>query len=111
MNAYSDLAFFLRSQYSEIKPSWIVFNQSLSSEEREQTAVWYLPITLASAYEFDTLNTVVKRCMAISSSFGQEHTVTTVDQALYYSLGGLHVSINFIKAIGDHMNGSGLADV
>ena len=26
-------------------------------------------------------------------------------------LGGLHVSMNFLKAIGDHMNGSGLADV
>ena len=26
-------------------------------------------------------------------------------------LGGLRVSMNFLKAIGDHMNGSGLADV
>ena len=26
-------------------------------------------------------------------------------------LGGLHVSMNFLKAIGDHMNGSGLAGV
>ena len=58
-----------------------------------------------------------------------EHTVITVDQALYYRLmelkwslpqyqaklsprlGGLHVSMNFLEAIGDHMNGSGLADV
>ena len=101
----------------------------MSSEEREQTAVGYLPIILAPAHEFDTLNTVVKRCMAISSRFGQEHTVITVDQALYYRLmelkwslpqyqdkliprlGGLHVSMNFLKAIGDHVNGSGLADV
>ena len=125
----TDLAFFLRRQDPEIEPSWTVFNQSLSSEEIEQTAVGYLPIILAPAHEFDTLNTVVKRCMAISSRFGQEHTVITVDQALYYRLmelkwslpqyqdkliprlGGLHVSINFLKAIGDHMNGSGLADV
>ena len=81
------------------------------------------------AHEFDSFNTVVKRCMAISSRVGQEHTVTTVDQALYYRLmelkwslpqyqdkliprlGGLHVSMNFLKAIGDHMNGSRLADV
>ena len=27
------------------------------------------------------------------------------------SLGGLHISINFLKAIGDHMDGSGLADM
>ena len=73
------------------------------------------------AHDFDTLNTVVKRCMAISSRFGQEHIVITVDQALYYRLmelkwslpqyqdkviprlSGLHVSMNFLKAIGDHM--------
>ena len=121
----TDLAFFLHSQDPEIKPSWGV-NQSLSSEEREHTAVEYLPIILAPALEFDTLNTVVKRCMAISSRFGQEHTVITVDQALYYRLmalkwslpqyqdkliprlGGLHVSMNFLKALGDHMNGPGL---
>ena len=125
----TDLAFFLRRQDPEIKPSWTVFNQSLSSEEREHTTVGYLPIILAPAHEFDTLNTVVKRCMAISSRFGQEHTVITVDQALYYRLmelkwsllqyqdklfprlGGLHVSMHFLKAIWDHMNGSGLADV
>ena len=29
------LAFFLSRQDPEIKPSWTVFNQSLSSEERE----------------------------------------------------------------------------
>ena len=83
----------------------------------------------APAHELDTLNTAVKRCMAISSHFGQEHTVLTVDQALYCRLmelkwsvpeyqdkllpcqGGLHVSMNFLKAIGDHMNGSGQAEV
>ena len=112
----TDLAFFLRRQDPEIKPSWTVFNQSLSSEEREHTTVGYLPIILAPAHEFDTLNTVVKRCMAKSSRFGQEHTVITVDQALYYRLlelkwslpqyqdkliprlGGLHVSMNFLSS-------------
>ena len=125
----TDRAFFLRRQNSEIKPSWTLFNQSLPSEEPEQTAVGYLPLILAPAHELDTLNTVVKRCMAISSHFGQEHTVLTVDQALYCRLmelkwsipeyqdklipclGGLHVSMNFLKAIGDHMNGSGQAGV
>ena len=119
----------MRRQDSEIEPSWTVFDQSLSSEEREHTAVGYLPTILAPAHEFDTLNTIVKRCLAISSRFGQEHTVITVDQALYYRLmelkwslpqyqdkliprlGGLPVSMNFLKAIGDHIYGSGLADV
>ncbi|XP_063763531.1 uncharacterized protein LOC134880508 [Eleginops maclovinus] len=125
----TDMAFFLRRQDSEPKPSWTVFNQSVSSKEPEQTAVGYLPIVLAPAHEYDTLNTVVKRCMAISSHFGQEHTVITVDQALYCKLmelkwcveeyqgkliprlGGLHIAMNFLKTIGDHMAGSGLAEV
>jgi hypothetical protein len=125
----TDMAFFLRRQDSDTKPSWTVFNQSVSSEEPEKTAVGYLPIILAPAHELDTLNTVVKRCMAISSHFGQEHTVLTVDQALFCKLmelkwsveeyrdkliprlGGLHTAMNFLKAIGDHMAGSGLAEV
>ena len=63
--------------------------------------------------------------MAISSHFGQEHMVLTVDQALYCRLmelkwsvpeyqnkliprlGGLHVSMNFLKAIGNNMDGCG----
>ncbi len=106
-----------------------MFNETMSSENPEITTVGYMPIILAPAHEFDTLNTVVKRCMAISSSLGQLHTVITVDQALYCKLmelkwavpeyhtlliprlGGLHISMNFLKTIGDHMNGSGLAEV
>ena len=125
----TDMSFFLRRQDSDTKPSWTVFNQSVSPEDPEQTTVGYLPIVLAPAHELDTLNTVVKRCMAISSHFGQEHTVLTVDQALFCKLmelkwsveeyqdkliprlGGLHTAMNFLKAIGDHMAGSGLAEV
>ena len=125
----TDLAFFLCRQDSETRPSWTVFNQSISSAEPEQTAAGFLPIILAPAHELNTLNTVVKRFMAISAHFGQEYTVITVDQALYCRLmelkwcvaeykdkliprlGGLHISMNFLKAIGDHMNGSGLNEV
>lgn len=67
--------------------------------------------------------------MAISSHYEQEYTVLTVDHALYCRLiklkwsvpvyqdkliprlGGLHISVMFLKAIGDHRNGSGLARV
>ena len=125
----TDLAFFMQRQDSEVKDSWTVFNQFLSSDQTEQTAIGYLPIILAPAHEYDTLNTAVMRCLAISSYFGQKHTVLTVDQALYCRLmelkwsnpnfqnnliprlGGLHVSMNFLKAIGDHMNSSGLVEV
>ena len=73
----TDLAFYLHRQDKELKPSWTIFNQFLSSDESEQTAVGCLPIILAPAHDFDTLNTAVKRCMAISSHFGQEYTVLT----------------------------------
>jgi hypothetical protein len=52
-----------------------------------------LLIILAPAHEMDTLNTVVKKCIAISSHFGQEHTVLTVDQALYCKLMELKWSV------------------
>ena len=60
----TDLAFFLRRQDPEINLRGLQ-SVLMSSEEREHTAVGYLPIILAPAHEFDTLNTVVKRCMAL----------------------------------------------
>ncbi|KAJ8874113.1 hypothetical protein PR048_024954 [Dryococelus australis] len=77
----TDLAFFLSHQDSDKRPSWAVFNQS-SSVNPEQTAAGYLPVILAPAHELDTINTVVNKCMSISSHFGQEHTVITLDEAL-----------------------------
>lgn len=92
------------------------------------TKVGYMPILQAPAHEMDTLNTVVKKCMHVSSVLGQQYTVITVDQALYcklvelkwanpeyqeklvVQLGGLHISMCFLKTIGKHMNGSGLAE-
>ena len=80
-----------------------------------------MPIIQAPAHDMDTLNTVVRRCMYVTSKLGQQYTVLTVDQALYYKLmdlkwsipeyrdkliprlGGLHISMNFLKVIGQHM--------
>lgn len=67
--------------------------------------------------------------MYISNRLGQRHTVITVDQALYFKLmdlkwpvpeyrdilvprmGGLHIAMDFMKCIGDHMSGSGLYEL
>ena len=77
----------------------------------------------------DTLNAAVIRCMYISEQLGQTYTVITVDQALYFKLmdvtwcdddypeklivrmGGLHIAMNFLKTIGDHMEGSGIESI
>lgn len=87
-----------------------------------------MPIVQATAHELDTLNTVVRRCMYVSSQIRQEYTVITVDQALHYKLidlkwtiqeykdkliprlGELHFSMNFLKVIGQHTKDCGLAD-
>lgn len=88
-----------------------------------------MPIVQAPAHEMDTDNTVVQKCMYISNRLEQRHTVITVDQALYFKLmdlkwsvpeyrdilvprmGGLHIAMNFMKCIGDHMSGSGLYEL
>ena len=88
-----------------------------------------MPIIQAPAHELDKLNTVVQRFIHVSSSFGQQYVVLTVDQALYCKLmelkwasplykniliprlGGLHTSMNFLKVIGQHMQASGLSEV
>ena len=87
-----------------------------------------IPIILASAHELDTLNTVVKRCLAHISTFQTRaycfysgpstllSAATNVvcseyQHELILRLGGLHISMNFLEAIGDHMDESGLAEV
>ena len=125
----TDLAFNMLRHQAEIRSGWTEFNQSLSQNEQEVTTIGYMPIIQAPAHEFDTLDTVVKRCMHISAALGQQYTVITVDQALFckllelkwsipeyqnklvVQLGGLHISMRFLKAIGNHMNGSGLAEI
>ncbi|KAJ8868589.1 hypothetical protein PR048_030127 [Dryococelus australis] len=125
----TDLTFFLSRQDSETRPSWTVFNLLISSVNPKQRAAGYLPIIIAPTHELDTLKSVVKRCMSISSHFGQEHTVITVNEALHcrlmelklsvpeyqekliLRLGSVHISMTFTKATGQHMGGSALAEV
>jgi hypothetical protein len=119
----------LKRNKQEVPITWSVFNQSISSINPDLTIVGYMPIVQAPAHEIDTLNTVVQKCMYISDPLGQRHTVLTVNQALYFKLidlkwsvpeyrerlvagmGGLHIVMNFMKCIRDHMSGSGLYEL
>ena len=87
-----------------------------------------MPIIQAQAHELDTLNTVVRRCLHVSQALEQRYVVLTVDEALYCKLmelkwsipeykelliphlGGLHTAMNFLKAIGKHVQSSGLSE-
>ena len=75
-------------KYCDIRPCWTVFNQSLTQNDPPKTPVGYIPLIQAPAHEFDTLKTVIQRCMFITEQLGQQFAVMTVDQALccYYCL-------------------------
>ena len=86
-----------------------------------------MPIIQAPAHEYVALNTAVKSYMHVSEEMGQDNTVITLDQALYYKLVeliwsipeckvklipclGLHARMNFLKVIRAHMKQCGLLD-
>ena len=123
-----DQSFFLNRHASEEKPGWTDFNRRICHNNPNQMLIGHMRIILAPAHEYDTLNTVIKRCVAVSEYFKEKHTVITGDQALYCKLqelkwlipeykerliprlGGLHISMNFIRII-THMSGSGIKQV
>ena len=110
----------------EKRLSWTEFNQQNNPNCFSEITIGHMPMILNPAHEYDTLNLVVRRCMTIASHFEQEHTVLTVDQQLFCKLhtlisntpefkdkvfprlGGLHISLNFLRIIGQHMSDCGL---
>ena len=125
----TDMA-FLYSRYNvETKPSWSSFNQSVTEVNPPRTTTGYMPIILAPAHELSTLNTVVLRAIDVAKSLGNKYAIVTVDQALFPQLmelkwtvpeykdtliprmGGLHISMNFLKVTGHHMEDSALVEV
>ena len=110
-------------------PLWGAFQESITTEQHDLTNACMLPILSAPADEYDTIATVINKFQAISQKIGQTHTVITADQPLYskgqelvwanregrenviFMMGGLHICFNFLRAIGQHMECSGLEDV
>ncbi|KAL2095499.1 hypothetical protein ACEWY4_010218 [Coilia grayii] len=123
-----DMAFFIKRQDADLKKGWTNFNQTICRTSSAVTSIGYMPIVQAPAHELDTLNTVIQRCRHIATALGQQHVVLTVDEALYCKLmelkwakdeyqdflivrmGGLHISLTFLKVIGKHIQSSGLMD-
>ena len=111
----TDKAFNMLQNKAVIRTGWTEFNQSLSQNKQEVTTIGYLPILWALAHEFDTLNTIVKRCMHISVALGQQHTNLTelkwaipgYQKKLVVQLGGFYISMCFQKVNGNNMKRSG----
>ena len=92
----TDMSFFIHRQAeSGIRSGWKNFNQTISKEDQEITSVGYMPTVQAPAHELDTLNT--GKLMEL------KWTKQEYERCLVVRLGGLHTSLNFLKAIGQHM--------
>ena len=88
-----------------------------------------MPIILAPAHELSTLNTLVLRALHVARVLGNNYAVVTADQGLFPQLmelkwtvpefkdaliprlGGLHISMNFLKVIGQHTEDIGLVSM
>jgi len=112
-------------------PAWTGFNQiTTDCDTPEICSTGYLPLINAPAHEYDTLWTVILRCMKISEIMNPgQSTVITLDQQLYCKvkelqwanndlcgrvfahLGGFHSTKNFMCTIGQHFAESGLPEV
>ena len=73
----ADLAFHVCREVQNKSSGWRKFYETISTEDSEQTTVGYLQLILAPAHEYDTLNTVIRRCMTIC---GQQYTVLITAQ-------------------------------
>lgn len=127
-----DLAWFLCRESNRIDqtiPGWSGFNQKFTFSHKETTAIGNMPIIKSPAHEYDTLWTVINKCMGMTQKLCQMYTVITFDEQLYCKakmlqwartdhcktlvvlLGGFHIQMTFSKVIGEHMEDSGLKDV
>ncbi|XP_052128446.1 uncharacterized protein LOC127750548 [Frankliniella occidentalis] len=124
-----DFTYFFNRQQSDDRQGWTAFNKTMSTNNAEITSCGYLPMILDPAHEFNTLNTVLRRAVSLADNLNQKYVILTGDQQVYCRLlelkwsnddfqkrvilrmGGLHLSLNFLKAIGKHMSGSGLEEL
>ena len=110
-------------------PARAAFNECISLVNPPLTTPGMLPILQAPADDNNTMTTIINCFMAIAENLSQPNTVIAVDQPLYSRgkeliwanyekyqkvvlvMGHLHILFNFLKAIGQHMENAGLADV
>ncbi|KAK4877224.1 hypothetical protein RN001_009730 [Aquatica leii] len=108
---------------------WSGFSKLIHQDDTYVTTYGYLPILPYVASDYDTIWTTMKRCSDIAAKLNNNYTIITFDQAIYHKakeiqwlkfdecshfvirLGGFHIMMNFLKAIGQHMDNSGLTDV
>lgn len=126
-----DLSFLLlrENQPEGQRQGWTKFNKDTSTNDSPITASGFMPLILNPAHEYNTLVLVLERCISVANHLNYKYVVLTVDQALHCRLldvrntsesfkervilkmGGLHLANNYIRAIGQHMANTGLAEI
>lgn len=126
-----DLAFIIsrENMADDQRIGWTEHNKLISTNHSGITASAFMPLILNPAHEYGTLNTVLIRGITLADRLNYEYIVVTVDQALYCKLlelrwsseiyqkrvilrmGGLHIAMNYLRAIGQHMRDSGLSEI
>lgn len=110
-------------------PQWSGFHKLIFENNSHITTYRYLPLLPHVSSEYDTVWTVIIKCNQIAAKLHNAHTVITFDQAIYYKakelqwhkpadtnnlivrLGGFHITMNFLKIIGQFVANSGICDV
>ena len=106
-------------------PGWKVYNATISQSNTAATAIGYCPFLQNPPTNPDVVKEALKICMKSSEKLGLKHTVVRQDQAintqrkentdnftnLILRLGGFHLLMNYLGAVGKFMSGSGLSDI
>lgn len=107
-------------------PGWKVFNAAISQTKSSPTAIGYCPFIQSPPTNPNVVREALQICIKASAKLGLQHTVITQDQAIYeisytlrkvtpddypnlvLRLGGFHLLMNYLGAVGKFMTGSGL---
>ena len=131
--AFEDMSFLRQVTGDSPCPEYSGFNTKHARESGQQpghkTGIVYTPFLDMVPAEPDTMKTAMVEAQRLTLLTGQEWTIFTNDQQLYQvavnitwvdqsmfsmfvpRLGGMHMMMSFVGAVGTLMRGSGLEDI
>ena len=110
-------------------PGWKVLNATISQSSISTTSIGYCPFLRRPPTNPDVVKEALHICMKASAKLGLSHTVVTQDEAVYeisytlrknnpvefpgliLRLGGFHLLMNYLGAVGKFMTGTGLKEM
>ena len=110
-------------------PGWKVFNATISHSSTSTTSIGYCQFLRLPPTNPDVVNEALHICIKASTKLGLSHTVVTQDEAVYeisytlrknnpqefpgliLRLGGFHLLMNYLGAVGKFMTGTGLKEM